>query len=54
MTDEQTRRAIQTRIGWLGLAKLIPSVTAPAPQPTPRSAAAALYPHLPSAHVERK
>lgn len=53
MTDpDAQRRAIQTRIGWLGLAKLIPPTTAP--QPTPRSAAAALYPHLPSAHVERK
>jgi hypothetical protein len=49
MTDPDAERvAIQTRIGWLALAKLI---TATAPPP-PRSTAEAIYPHLAEATLK--
>jgi len=55
MANDSTRLALQTRLGWYGLAQqqgLIPRPTTP-PAP-PRSAAEALYPRLAQAEATRK
>jgi len=49
MNDDSTRLALQTRLGWYGLAEkqgLTTPKPAPTPTPAPRTAAEAIYPHL--------